>query len=583
LKKLNLILLLLSSLLINAQTLKVSCDKNPAIVGEQILLQYIIDAKAENFKSPKFNGLQLLSGPNPSTQSSYTFINGKSQSNSSTTYSFYLKANKEGNYNISPATIKVKGKTISSKPFNIKVVKGNQKDQTENSSITKNLFIKVDVSKRNITIGQQILVSYSLYTRINIQNTEISSLPSLNGFWVKDLKSSSQFQREVIDGIAYNTAIIKKSVLTAQKSGKLIIDPIELKCDILIQNQRNNNDPFANFFGRNYQAKEKTIRSKPITINVSDLPNPPPKFKGAVGYMSIKSKVDKTTVSVNDAINYKLIITGQGNIELIEALDIQFPEDFEVYEPKISEKIFEGGLARSVKTFEYLLIPRFKGDYIIPNTNLIVYNPASKKYETKKSDQHQLIIKASSNKEDNAVINQQIVSNTQQDINYIFTKTNLKPIGKNSISKHLFYLFLFLPIGLLILFKIYNKINNTQNHNSSDWKKRKANKIAQKRLKNAQKKIMTSNYDGFFEEIEKSLWGYFASKFKVNSAQLSKETVSQYFDSSEINKNIENKFIELLNECEFARYSPTKNKNAKMDTILEKAKKIIIEVETALK
>ena len=583
-KNIYFILFFFCSVLIHAQTLRVSVDKNPAIIGEQILVQYNIDTEAEDFKSPNFKGLQVLSGPNPSTQSSYTFVNGKSQSSSSTTYSFYLKANKLGTYNITPATIKTNGKTIKSKSLTINVVKGKSKDKTQQKIIAENLFIKVDVSKRNIIIGEQILVTYTLFTRIDLQNTSVSSLPALNGFWTKDLKVSSQFKRDIIDGVAYNTATIKKSVLTAQKSGKLIIDPLELTCNILIQNTSNSRDPFANFFGRNYQTQEEIIRSKSIKINVSDLPNPPTNFNGAVGNLRLESEIDNATVNANNAISYKVTIKGTGNIELIEPLNIQFPQDFEVYDPKVSEKIFEGGLKRSIKTFEYLLIPRYKGKYIIPSANLVVFNPFTKRYETKSSDQHQIIVNTSLNSEEtNSLINQQIVKNIQQDINYIFTKTNLTQIGKDKIPEKLFYFLFLLPIVLLILLQTYNTIIRKNKKNSTDWKNRKASKIAKKRLKNAKKCIKTSNFDKFFEEIEKSLWGYFADKFKVDSAELSKETVTRYFDSSEINKEIEEKFISLLNECEFARYSPASNKNAQMDTILVKAEKIIIEVETALR
>ena len=193
---------------------------------------------------------------------------------------------------------------------------------------------------------------------------------------------------------------------------------MELKCSIRIQNKRNNRN---NFFGGNYQVQEKFIHSKPITITVVDLPNPPYNFNGAVGNMSIKSEVDNTSISANDAITYTITITGTGNIELIKPLAIQFPEDFEVYDPKITDKIFEGGRKRSVKTFEYLLIPRYKGEYTIPSASLIVYNPKSKKYETKKSNSHKLSIEASKNNEDETNgTNQQTVKSTQQDINYIF-------------------------------------------------------------------------------------------------------------------------------------------------------------------
>ena len=583
-KKLSIILLFFCSALLQAQQLKVSADKNPAIVGEQIVIQYKINDEADNFISPNFKGLKVLSGPNPSTQSSYSFVNGKSQYSSSTTYSFYIKAVKEGIYSISPASITIKGKKIQSKAYSLKVVKGSEKNKAQQKEIGDNLFIKVEVSKRNIIVGEQILVTYKLFTRIDLQNTELSSLPALNGFWAKDLETSSRFKRDVIDGIPYNVATIKKSVLTAQKSGELVIDPMEIKCSIRIQKQRNNRDPFANFFGGSYNVQEEFISSKPIIVKVNELSTAPTNFKGAVGDMKIESSVDKTNINANDAITYKLIITGTGNIELIEPLTIQFPEDFEVYDPKITDRIFEGGKKRSIKTFEYLLIPRYKGNYSIPSASLIVYNTKNKRYETKKSSKHDLTILASKNNEqESGIVNKQNVRREQKDIHYIFTESNLQAIKERIIHQNLFYTLLLLPILLLIFLWIYNKIVGKTDMSGTEWKNKKANKIALKRLKTAQICIKSNDFDSFFEEKEKSLWGYFADKFKVERADLSKETVSTFFKSSNIDNNIEIKFINLLDECEFARYAPESNKNAQMDKVLTKAKNIIIEVETALK
>jgi len=581
LKRIILILFVFISTLSFAQKLSVSADKNPAIVGEQILIQYSIDTKGDKFKSPNFSGLRVLSGPNPSTSSSYTFINGKSENKISTTYSFYIKAEKEGTFNITSASIKVDGKTIKSKPYQIKVVKGSDRNKAQQKAIADNLFIKVEVSKRNIVVGEQILVTYKLLTRLDLHNTELSSLPALNGFWAKDLETSSRFKRDVIDGVAYNVATIKKSVLTAQKSGKLSIDPMELKCSIRKKSNKRN----RGFFGGGIEIQEEFISSKAVTINVSKLPTPPANFKGAVGSMKIKSEIDNSTAKANDAINYKLTITGTGNIELVEPLNIQFPEDFEVYDPKISDRIFEGGRKRSVKIFEYLLIPRYKGDFTIPSSSLIVYNPKTKKYTTQKTNQHKLTINASVNNEQESAksIEQQTIKSDKKDINYIFTETNLKQIGENVLSKNLFNLLFFLPFFLLIIIWIYNKIAGKTDTNSSDWKNKKANKIALKRLKTAQICINNNNFDRFFEEIEKSLWGYFADKFKVVIADLSKETIYIHFEKGNISKEIESKFVSLLDECEFARYAPASNKNAQMETILSKAKTIIIEVENALK
>ena len=214
----------------------------------------------------------------------------------------------------------------------------------------------------------------------------------------------------------------------------------------------------------------------------------------------------------------------------------------------------------------------------------MVYNPKKKQYETKKSSKHTLTILASKNNEqESGITNQQQVRTEQKDIHYIFTESNLQEIKERVIHPKVFYTLFFLPILLLIFLWIYNRIAGETDKSSSHWKNRKANKIALKRLKTAQICINNNDFDGFFEEIEKSLWGYFADKFKVASADLSKETVSTYFQSSAIKDVIESKFISLLDECEFARYAPASNKNAQMDAVLVKAKNIIIEVETALK
>ena len=582
-REICIIFIIFCNSLLYAQQLKVSVDKNPAIVGEQILIQYTINEEGDNFVSPNFNGLKVISGPNPSKQSSYSFVNGKSQSTSSTTYSFYIKALKEGKYNITPASITINSKKINSSSYQLNIVKGNERSKTQQKELTKNLFIKVDVSKKNIVVGEQILVSYKLFTRIDLQNTELSKLPNLNGFWAKELETSSRFKRDVIDGVPYNTATIKKSVLTAQKSGKLIIDPLELKCSIRLQNKRNTRDPFASFFGSGYNIKDEFISSKAITINVSDLPDPPPTYNGAVGQMKISSEVDNTNTNANNAITYKLKITGTGNIELIEPLKINFPDDFEVYDPKVSEKIFEGGRKRSTKTFEYLLIPRYKGEYTIPPASLTVYNTKDKKFKTQKTNTHKLTISENNNSEEELNTNQQVIRTEKKDINFIFSESDFIKKDNIIISKGKFLMLFFLPIILLIILLFYNKLIDNNSENKNKWKNRKANKIALKRLNYAQICIKNDNFDLFFEEIEKSLWGYFADKFQVPSAELSKETVSIYFRNQGIPKITKERFIDLINECQFARYAPTSNRNTKMEETLNKAKEIIIEVENTLK
>tara|TARA_B100001540_G_scaffold96627_1_gene87040 strand:+ start:183 stop:1931 length:1749 start_codon:yes stop_codon:yes gene_type:complete len=582
LKKILLSIILFFGLFItNAQTLTVTTDKNPALVGEQILIKFTVNAKAKDFKSPNFQGLRILSGPNSSSSSSYSFVNGESKSEITTTYSYYVSASKEGNYTISSASVNANKKTISSNPLTIKVVKGKKQ---ENNNIEKNLFITVNTTKKNIIVGEQIIVSYKLHTRLELENTELSQLPNLNGFWKKDLESSSRFKREVIDGIPYNTAIIKKTVLTAQKSGKLEIDPIKVTCSIRITNQRNRRDPFANFFNT-YNVKEEIISSKKITVNVKDLPSPKPSnFSGGVGNFEISSKTDKNELNANDALTYTIKLTGTGNIELIKPFIIDFPKDFEVYDPKITEKIFQGGNKRSIKTFEYLLIPRYKGDYKIPSYNFSFFDTKQKKYVTKKTQVHNINVLKSNNDEGNITsFSQQKIESINNDINYIKNSTIFSEKTNQTISLNVLYFLFFLPLILMVLLSIILSVRNKNPLNLIDKKHKLAKKIASKRLKKAKEFLNTKNYDGFYEEIEKSLWGYFSDKFKVDIINLSKDSINDYFTKHQISKDVKNQFIDLINRCELERYSPVSNKSEQVNSLLSEAEKIIINVEAELK
>lgn len=581
-KKILLSIILFFGLFItNAQTLTVTTDKNPALVGEQILIKFTVNAKAKDFKSPNFQGLRILSGPNSSSSSSYSFVNGESKSEITTTYSYYVSASKEGNYTISSASVNANKKTISSNPLTIKVVKGKKQ---ENNNIEKNLFITVNTTKKNIIVGEQIIVSYKLHTRLELENTELSQLPNLNGFWKKDLESSSRFKREVIDGIPYNTAIIKKTVLTAQKSGKLEIDPIKVTCSIRITNQRNRRDPFANFFNT-YNVREEIVSSKKITINVKDLPSPKPSnFSGGVGNFEISSKTDKNELNANDALTYTIKLTGTGNIELIKPFVIDFPKDFEVYDPKITEKIFQGGNKRSIKTFEYLLIPRYKGDYKIPPYNFSFFDTKQKKYITKKTQVHSINVLKSNNDENNTTsFSQQKVESLNKDINYIKNSTIFSEKTNQKINLNIIYILFSLPIILMILLSIILSVRNKNPLNLIDKKHKLAKKIASKRLKKANEFLKAKNYDGFYEEIEKSLWGYFSDKFKVDIINLSKDSINDYFTKYEISKDVKNQFIDLINSCELERYSPASNKSEQVNSLLSEAEKIIINVEAELK
>ena len=458
---------------------------------------------------------------------------------------------------------------------NTKVVSGNQ------------LYIKATTNKRKIYQGQQILVTYKLFTRVDLASTEFSKNPSLNGFWTEDLKVNSKFKREIIDGISYNVATVKKVLLTAQKSGELQIDPIEIRTQVRVQNRNMKRDPFDPFSMFNqYSTIEKVVSSKPITINVEPLPTPKPThFYGGVGIFKMDVEVDNKSIKANEAINLKITISGNGNLALLKPFDIDFPPDFEVYDPKITDKTFSAKThTAGKKIFEYLLIPRFKGDYEIPAINYAYFDYTTKEYKSIRSAKIPItVLKGEEQESGITLVNKEKVKLLNNDIRYIKTETNLQEKGSYFYKSNLFWVLFILPILLFVSLIAYFKITNRRDENSVFNKSRKATNIAQKRLKNAQKHLNMNEKELFFEDIEKSLWGYFADKFAVELSQLSKESIQHYFSKNTISEKTEIQFIALLNDCELARYAPSTMQNSKMEALLKSAQEIIIEVESQKK
>lgn len=470
---------------------------------------------------------------------------------------------------ISQSTKKQKQNTKSN---NSKAVSGNQ------------LYIKATANKRKVFQGQQILVAYKLYTRVDLATTELTNNPALNGFWTQDIKVNSKFKRKIIDGVTYNVATVKKALLTAQKSGDLQIDPMEIKAQVRVQNKNtrsNRLDPFGMF--NQYSTIEKIVTSKSIKITVEPLPAPKPThFYGGVGKLKMKVEVDNTVIKANDAITFKITISGNGNLALLKPFDIAFPPDFEVYDPKIIDKTFSANTHTSgKKIFEYLLIPRFKGNYEIPAIAYDYFNPSTKKYQTIRSKKIPITVLKGEREENgiSSTINKEEVKLLNADIRYIKTQTNLQEKGSYFFQSNLFWILCLIPALLFIALLIYLKVISKNDENSVFNKSRKATKFAQKRLKTAQNHLNNNEKELFFEEIEKSLWGYFADKFAVEIAQLSKVSVRLYFEKFGINKQTQNNFISLLGDCEMARYAPSAMQNSKMEEMLKAAQEIIIEVE----
>lgn len=591
------ILILFSSIKSSSQELKVSLDKNPALTNEIIQLQFSINAKGNDFIPPSLSNFHILNGPSQGFSQSYSNINGKTTEEIKTTISYNIQAKKDGRYIIGPASVKVNNKTIKSKSVEIVIEKSTIK---ENKIINneKHVFIKLQINKSEIFIGEQISAISRIYIKngVNLQNTEISPI-KYDGFWEEEIEiKTNKKEREIINGIAYDVIKFRHSVLTAQKSGDIIIPASEMEVSIAVRGKLIGYD----FFNRpQYQTilKSESINSRPRKIKVKELPRPKPKhFYGTVSEkFTINSEIDKTNLTTSEAISFKLTLRGEGNINMLDPFKIEFPSSFEVFEPIITDKTYVGNNnTGGTKTFEYILIPRKKGDFTIPEIKFSYFNPKTEKYIELNTKEHLISVKKDAETDQKVeegiggdTLEEEYTSSdtTQNDIENLDSLENSK---NSSITKKQFFsewysialwiIFIVIIISYLVYFSL-----SKRRENKKETRRKKSNKIAIKRLKNASFCLKNGNFNQFFEEIEKSLWGYFADKFEVNSSELSKETIDLYFNKRNVKTETKNNFISLLNICEFARYSPSKDRNQQMEKILENAKEIIIEVESDMK
>ena len=543
-----LFLLLISFNISFSQKIEVSVNKNPILVGESFAISFSFDEKANNIDFNLSNNefVQFLSGPNKSSSNSITIVNGKRESVLNTTFTYYFKAIKKGEFIIPSASITYKRDIINSNELRIQILDASNKQA--NNSFSNNLFVKAEISKKNVFVGEQLLVTYKLYNRYDLANTEMTKLPNLDSFWKKDLETSSRFKREVIDGVAYNVATLKKIVLTPQRDGNLLIDPIEIKCSIRTNNR--SNDPFASFFN-SYSVQEEFVSSKPIKIKVKSLPGPNPKnFTGIVGSMKVESSVDKNTVKANDAINYKISFIGTGNLELLNEQKIDFPSDFEVYDAKIDERIFQGGLKRSVKTYDYLLIPRYEGKYEIPKTVFSYFDSKTGQFKEISSKGFKINVEKSEkflqSSQTNS-ISKQLVTNNKKDIRHIKYDFN----QSNKISNKLFNVLISILVLILMLSKYFFKyIKNIYQKDT------KADKLSKIRIKKAEKYLKKNDLTKFYEEIEKSMLLFFSEKLNIEIGDFSKEKLEEIMKRKKYNTEIQNQILKIFSDIEIARYSP---------------------------
>jgi hypothetical protein len=619
--KLKLILLFLLAIpgIIAAQEISFSAQAPKQVfVGQRFQLTFTINADGNNFMGPEISNFDILSGPMMSSGQNVMNINGKLEYSSYSSYTFILEAIKAGTYTIPQAIVSVKGKRYMSNTTAITVLNQNQRSTQQPpgnnppngkaqgqpvDDIGKDVFLKAVVDKNNPFQGELIVVTFKLYTPTNrLQVDQPDKIPSYPGFWAQDLlKDATQYPQysETVNGKKYIVAELRKAALYPQKSGVLTIDP--LVQDVIYQVKVKARNPFADdpffgndpffknfmddsFMGSEFQNVKKTLRSNPININVKPLPtaNKPLEFTGAVGQFTMKSQIDRTEANTNDGITLKVSITGTGNLNLIEKPLINFPPDFEVYEPKTIDNFSNKGATSGTRTFEYLIIPRAAGDFAIEPIQFAYFNPARKEYSVLSSEKFRLKINKGTGAGGDAPV-QGDVKFLGNDIRYLMEPPlNIHPVGNSLYGKPIYWMLLVLPVlGFVIFILIYRRNMRLQG-DAKLMQRKKATRLAVKRLQKAKKMLDSGQHDAFHEEIALALWGYISQKFNIPMSLLSMDTAREQLELRKVDETLTDRFISTLNDCNYARYAP-EGKALNMQQLYDLAIKTITETEQVLK
>ena len=573
------------------------------VSGDQFRLSYTINSqKVRDFRAPSIQGFDVLMGPTRSTQSSRQIVKGNVTSTSTITFTYILMAEKEGTFKIPGATIVADGNNYTSNSVEIKVLPPDQssgasssnsrnssRNQANSGKITdKELFMLATVSKTNVYEQEAILLTYKVYTQVNLTQLH-GDMPDLKGFHTQevDLPSQKQWSLEHYNGRNYNTTVYSQYVLFPQQSGKLEIPAITFEGNV--SQMVASADPFDAFFnGGSVRNIKKNIVTPKLTINVKELPaGKPANFSGGVGEFTLSSSISTQELKTNDAVTIKLVISGTGNMKLISTPEVGFPQDFEIYDPKVDNKfnLTRSGLAGS-KVIEYLAIPRHAGNYTIPPIEFSYFDLKSQSYKTLKTDAYTLNVAKGEGNSDQVVANftsKEDLKVLGQDIRYIKTgDTRLTQKDDYFYGSTSYWLWYIVPLALFIAFMVVYRKQAMENANVAKVRTKKANKVATKRMKNAGKLLAEKKSEAFYDEVLKALWGYISDKLSIPVSQLSKDNIEEELQKNQVADELIKEFINNLNDCEFARYAPG-NQDEKMDKIYSSAIDVISKMENSIK
>lgn len=587
-----------NSLFAQEVVFKASAPKG-VVKGEQFRLTYTLNKEGKDIRLPSdMDGFNVLFGPSVSSSYSTQIINGKSTSQSSFSYTYIVIAPEEGSFTIGPASITVDGSNYKSNSLQINVLppdKESEKSQSNQSSSSSSspteikktdAFIRAIVSKDRIYEQEGFMVTFKLYTTLNVVDFGRIEFPEFEGFLVEelDVPSNQQLQMEHYEGRNYYTAVLRKTLLFPQRAGNMTIPSGKLEMVFSVPSGKK----VSSFFGMqevNVDVKKPMI-TNPVTINVNALPSgKPSSFKGAVGSFTFTPSISTQKITANEPITITLKISGTGNQKLIQNPEVEFPSNFELYDPTIENELTatSNGL-NGTRTIEYLVIPRYEGDYSIPPIEFSYFDINSRSYKTLKSPPYSVtVLKGDPSKTTaSTYINQQEVR-VEQDIRYIKTeKPKILKTDNFFVGSWSYWLWYLIPFVLFCVFFVLYRKQMKLNANIALMRNKRANKVAKRRLKQAERYLKKHDKQSFYNEVLRALWGYFSDKLSIPGANLTRGNIEAELSDYGVDQSLIQQFMTILDTCEFARYAPVES-TAEMDDIYQETTEAIGKMENILK
>ena len=553
-------------------------------VNERLRVDFVMNKDGDNFNPPSFENFTVVGGPSQSINNSW--INGVRSY--SKTYSYFLAPKKRGNFKITQATIEIDGQTFKTLAVNINVTAAVDKPKDPNDPdyiVQQNIHLVAEVSKTNPYLNEAITVVYKLYVSesTGVSNWRELDTPRYNDFWSQNIDIKGiKIQNGTYKGEDYRYVVLRKTVLYPQKTGKLNIEPLTL--DITVDVPTNRRDIFG---GRLMQSVHRTVAAGNRTINVEPLPETgrPLDFTGAVGEFDFKITTSKNTLKATEAFEATVEVNGNGNLKLFKLPKLSLPSTLEVYEPEHDEKISVNLNGMKGKSSDsYTIVPSYQGKYPIPSVSFSYFDLKSEKYKTINSDEIVIDvtegpINEGSSTGNSEISNEQIVSSNNQFASFK-TQSNFIAVKQSVFFKSsLFWTLLLAPFLVIPIAIIIRRKQDERNSDTVGNRIRKGNKLAKKYLKEAKKTL--GNKEQFYNALERALHNYLKAKLNIETSDFSKEKIQQILQDKSAEETAIYQFLELLKNCEMARYSPFSNVEMQQD--YDKASNVISLIDRQIK